>query len=486
MPALMIQGCTSDAGKSTLVAGLCRLLHRQGQSLAPFKPQNMALSAAVTVDGGEIGRAQALQALACGLPPHSDMNPVLLKPTSDQRAQVIIQGKSIGHLDALNYQHYKATAKEAVLQSWQRLQTQYPLLLVEGAGSPAEINLRAGDIANMGFAEAADIPVILIADIDRGGVFAHIIGTLACLSDTEQARIKGFVINRFRGDLSLLQGGLDWLQEKTGKPVLGVLPYLPHLTLDEEDALRQPAPNAHAQLRIRILRLPHLSNHSDFTPLLDDPRLDVDYLPLDARGVDADVLIMPGSKAVMNDLDSLRQHHWPDKIQRHLRYGGKLLAICGGFQMLGRQLIDPKRIEGHKPSLSGLGLFDMATRWQVDKRLRQHSATLWTGQPLTGYEMHQGISSGHALNRPFATLDNGQQDGAISEDGQIIGTYLHGLFDHPTGRAALLSWMGLADNSATQPNANLSHQQQQLIQLDRLADMLEQHLNLPEIRSLLT
>lgn len=482
MPALMIQGCTSDAGKSTLVAALCRLLHRQGYSVAPFKPQNMALSAAVTVDGGEIGRAQATQALACGLAPHSDMNPVLLKPTSERKAQVIIRGKSIGHLDALDYHDYKSTAKTAVLDAWHSLTSQYDICLVEGAGSPAEINLRENDIANMGFAEAVDIPVILIADIDRGGVFAHIIGTLACLSESEQARIKGFVINRFRGDVSLLQSGLDWLEAKTGKPVLGVLPYLHDLKLDEEDAVRRPNQPQTAQLKIRILRLAHISNHSDFTPLLNDSRLDVDYLPLDAPAVNADVLIIPGSKAVMNDLTQLNEHDWRNKLLRHLRYGGKVLAICGGFQMLGRQLLDPKKIEGDRPTMAGLAVFDFTTRWQSDKILQQRTGKLWTGESITGYEMHQGISSGNGLTQnPFARFNDGSTDGAISDDGKIIGTYLHGLFDHPEAYRALLGWMGLNDESYQ----TIDHQTQQLAELDRLADMLEQHVDMTRILNII-
>jgi adenosylcobyric acid synthase len=443
----------------------------------------MALSSAVTEDGGEIGRAQATQALACGLTPHSDMNPVLLKPTSDRKAQVIIRGKSIGHLDALDYHDYKSTAKAAVLDAWQSLTSQYDICLVEGAGSPAEINLRDNDIANMGFAEAVDTPVILIADIDRGGVFAHIIGTLACLSESEQARIKGFVINRFRGDIALLQSGLDWLEAKTGKPVLGVLPYLMDLKLDEEDAVRRPTNANAAQLKVRILRLPHISNHSDFTPLLNDPRLNVDYLPLDAPAVNADVLIIPGSKAVMNDLTQLNEHDWRNKLLRHLRYGGKLLAICGGFQMLGRQLLDPKRIEGDRPTMAGLAVFDFATRWQTDKILAQRTGKLWTGESITGYEMHQGISSGNGLNqRPFATFDDGTTDGTMSEDGKIIGTYLHGLFDHPEAYQALTLWMGLTDTSYQA----IDHKTQQLAELDRLADMLEQHMDMKKIMELLT
>ncbi len=483
MANLMIQGCTSDAGKSTLVAALCRLLHRQGYSVAPFKPQNMALSAAVTVDGGEIGRAQATQALACGLAPHSDMNPVLLKPTSDRKAQVIIRGQSIGHLDALDYHAYKTTAKAAVLAAWQSLTSQYDMCFVEGAGSPAEINLRDNDIANMGFAEAVDIPVILIADIDKGGVFAHIIGTLACLSESEQARIKGFVINRFRGDIALLQSGLDWLEAKTGKPVLGVLPYLMDLKLDEEDTVRQTQSiSNNNQLKVRVLRLPHISNHSDFSPLLTDPRIDFAYSALNEPNLQADVIIIPGSKAVMSDLAQLNEHNWRDKLIKHLRYSGKILAICGGFQMLGRNLLDPKLIEGNKRQMAGLAFFDITTRWQSDKHLAQQTGKLWTGESISGYEMHQGISIGNALERPFARLDNGKTDGAISEDGKIISTYLHGLFDHPDAYHALLSWMGIADTNYQA----IDHKTQQLAELDRLADMLEKYVDMEKVMGLLS
>ena len=479
----MVQGCTSDAGKSTLVAGLCRLLTRKGYSVAPFKPQNMALSAAVTIDGGEIGRAQALQALASGLVPHSDMNPVLLKPTSDCNAQVIIQGKVIGHLNALDYHTYKQTAQTAVLDSWQRLTQYYPICLVEGAGSPAEINLRENDIANMGFAEAVDIPVILIADIDKGGVFAHIIGTLACLSESEQARIKGFVINRFRGDLALLQSGLTWLEAKTGKPVLGVLPYIMDLKLDEEDAVRQHDQALDSnQLKVRVLRLPHISNHSDFSPLLTDSRVDFSYIDITDNHYQADVIIIPGSKAVMSDLSQLIENDWRNKLIKHLRYGGKILAICGGFQMLGRSLLDPKLIEGNKRQCSGLAFFDITTRWQSEKVLTQQTGKLWTGEQISGYEMHQGVSIGNALERPFATLSNGKTDGAISEYGNIIGTYLHALFDEPSAYNALLSWMGLESDDMQHA---LSHEQQQLAELDKLADVLEAHCDMTKLMSIL-
>ena len=323
----MIQGTTSDAGKSTLVAGLCRALARRGVRVAPFKPQNMALNSAVTADGGEIGRAQAVQAQACNLPPHSDMNPVLLKPNTDIGAQVIIHGRALSSMDARAYHDYKTVAMGAVLQSYARLRAQYDVIIVEGAGSPAEINLRAGDIANMGFAEAVDCPVLLIADIDRGGVFAHLVGTLALLSESEQARVAGFVINRFRGDIDLLMPGIEWLEARTGKPVLGILPYLHGLHLEAEDALARAPTGAGNTLRVRVPALPRISNHTDFDPLRLHPQVDFRYLGPGEDPTGADLVILPGSKSVRADLAWLRAHGWEQALQRHLRYGGKLLGI---------------------------------------------------------------------------------------------------------------------------------------------------------------
>ncbi|MEY2634000.1 MAG: hypothetical protein RIR00_2654, partial [Pseudomonadota bacterium] len=309
--SLMVQGCTSDAGKSVLVAALCRVLARRKLRVAPFKPQNMALNSAVTVDGGEIGRAQALQALAAGVPAHTDFNPVLLKPSSDCRAQVIIHGKVVSDLEARDYHDYKPRALGAVLASWQRLQAGYDCVMVEGAGSPAEINLRDRDIANMGFAEAADCPVILIADIDRGGVFAHLVGTLALLSPAERARVKGFVINRFRGDIGLLQSGLDWLEAETGKPVLAVLPYLHGLFLDAEDAIAsEVAAKGETRLRVIAPAWPRVSNHNDLDPLRLHPEVDFRWIGPGQTPPPADLIVLPGSKAVRADLDWLRAQGW--------------------------------------------------------------------------------------------------------------------------------------------------------------------------------
>ena len=475
MKALMIQGTTSDAGKSTLAAGLCRVLYRRGIRVAPFKPQNMALNSAVTVDGGEIGRAQAVQAMACGLEPHSDMNPVLLKPTTDQGAQVIIQGKARFNLEAGAYHDYKPTALQAVLNSWQRLAAQYDCIIVEGAGSPAEINLREGDIANMGFAEAVDIPVILIADIDRGGVFAHIVGTLALLSKSERNRIVGFVINRFRGDIALLQPGLDWLEQETGKPVIGVLPYLHGLHIEAEDAVPREAIAGNEvsadKLRVIVPALPRISNHTDFDALRMHPQVDFRFIGPNEPIPPADLIILPGSKSVRADLDFLRRQGWDAAILRHLRYGGKLLGICGGFQMLGQAIHDPLGLEGAAGSSDGLGLLEMETTLQAEKKLARVEGKLsFADATMTGYEIHMGVSHGPALQHPLVMLPSGPE-GSVSLDKSIAGTYLHGLFDYPEACAALLAWAELRDVEAFDYTA------QREAGLNRLADALEAHLD---------
>lgn len=482
---VMVQGTTSDAGKSTLVAALCRWLVRQGVSVVPFKPQNMALNSAVTSDGGEIGRAQAVQAQAARLAPHTDMNPVLLKPNSDTGAQVIIHGRAIGNMHALEYHEYKNTARIAVLESHRRLSEQYEVVVVEGAGSPAEINLRANDIANMGFAEVVDCPVILIADIDRGGVFAHLVGTLALLSESEQARVVGFVINRFRGDLSLLQPGLDWLEQHTGKPVLGVLPYLHGLHLEAEDAVpASPLPRAgegageRVKLRVIVPRLPHISNHTDFDPLRLHPQVEFSFVELSEVVPSADLIILPGSKSVLSDIDSLRRAGWDVAINRHLRYGGKVIGICGGLQMLGRNIHDPLGIEGESGSSAGLGLLDFDTTLETEKQLRNVSGMLLLEDaPVAGYEIHAGVSTGDALRHPALQLEQGA-DGAISDDGKILVTYLHGLFESQQATDALLRWAGLSEVNTPDYAVRCE------ADIDRLADAVEQHLDGKRLRAL--
>jgi len=467
---LMIQGTTSDAGKTTLVAGLCRVLKRRGLRVAPFKPQNMALNSAVTVDGGEIGRAQALQAQAAGLPPHSDFNPVLLKPSSDIGAQIIIHGQVRADMDARDFHAYKPKAMAAVLESFGRLTAVYESVVVEGAGSPAEINLRDRDIANMGFAEAVDCPVILVADIDRGGVFAHLVGTLELLSASEQARVVGFVINRFRGDISLLEPGLEWLKARTGKPVLGVLPYLHGLHLDAEDALpREGSGGPDAKLVVVAPAFPRISNATDCDPLRLHPEVAFRFIGPGEAPPPADLIVLPGSKAVRADLEWLRASAWEAAIRRHLRYGGKVIAICGGLQMLGKAVHDPLGLEGPPDSAPGLGLLDFETTLEAKKRLENVCGRLQLpGSPsVAGYEIHMGVSRGPALDHPALRLEDGRPDGAFSGDGQILASYVHGLFDRPEALSALLAWSGLEQPQAVDVAALRE------AALERLADTLE-------------
>ena len=472
---LMIQGTTSDAGKSVMVAGLCRLLARRGVRVVPFKPQNMALNSAVTVDGGEIGRAQAVQAQAAFLEPHTDMNPVLLKPNTDIGAQVIIHGRALTNMDARRYHDYKPVAMEAVLASYQRLCAAYDVVLVEGAGSPAEINLRDKDIANMGFAEAVDCPVWLVGDIDRGGVFAHLYGTLALLSPSERARITGLIINRFRGDVSLLTPGLDWLTQETGKPVLGVLPYLQGLHLEAEDALPRDSGMIKdvERLRVTVPVLARISNHTDLDPLRLHPQVEVCWVRPGEAIPPSDLIILPGSKSTRGDLHRLREQDWDAAIHRHLRYGGKLIGICGGFQMLGQWVHDPAGLEGEPGSSTGLGLLRLQTTLEPEKQLWRVEGRLTLDDALvTGYEIHAGISTGPALAQPAVRLNDGRLDGVWSDDGQILGTYLHGLFDAAPARDALLRWAGLAVRETP------DYRKLREDGINRLADAIAEHLDL--------
>ncbi|WP_422132670.1 MULTISPECIES: cobyric acid synthase [unclassified Endozoicomonas] len=477
---LMVQGTTSDAGKSALVTGLCRAFSRRGIPVVPFKPQNMALNSAVTEDGGEIGRAQALQALAAGLEPHTDMNPVLLKPNSDTGAQVIVNGRSIGEMNAQTYHEFKPRLLECVLESWRRLAEQYRFVLVEGAGSPAEINLRDRDIANMGFAQAADCAVIIVADIDKGGVFAHLYGTLALLSESEQRRVAGFVINRFRGDIKLLESGLEWLEKKTGKPVLGVLPYLHGLHLEAEDAIesQQVSHDNDSVLQIAVPILTRTSNHTDFDPLRLRPDVQIHFVGKGEPIPPVDLIIIPGTKNTRIDLDYLRENEWDQDILRHLRYGGKLMGICGGYQMLGNIVHDPQGIEGEPGSTEGLRLLNLETTIAPQKQLKQVAGCLSLPDmekvPVTGYEIHAGITRGSALDNPLIQLKQGV-DGVMSEDGQIFGTYLHGIFETTAACNAFLTWSGLRQLAAVDYEALREEG------INRMADAVEQNIDLNKL-----
>ncbi|MCF2859091.1 cobyric acid synthase [Pseudoalteromonas sp. SMS1] len=487
MKTLMVQGTTSDAGKSTLVAGLCRVAARKGIRVAPFKPQNMALNSAVTPCGGEIGRAQALQAMAAKVSLSVDFNPILLKPNSDTGAQVIVHGKALTNMEAGKYHDYKAVAMGAVIESHGRLAQHFEYCLVEGAGSPAEINLRANDIANMGFACQVACPVIIIADIDKGGVFAHLVGTLALLSEEEQDLVQGFVINRFRGDISLLQSGLEWLEEYTGKPVLGVLPYLHDLALDAEDAITIANRTEDASLSVAVLLLPHISNHTDFDSLRLNPKVDLKYVRHGEKIGNVDLIIVPGSKNVIHDLTFLVAQGWDKDITRHLRYQGKMLGICGGLQMLGKDIIDPLHIESSTGHIAGLSLAEFSTELSDTKQLTNVSGECLLNEErvvINGYEIHCGVTTGPALERPFLEFighpSGTVHDGFISDDNLIAGTYLHGLFDNPTTCSAILKWAsnGKFDHDGFDLEAHRE------AQLEKLADVCEQHLDIDKIFAL--
>ncbi len=475
----MIQGTGSNVGKSMLVAGLCRAARRRGLSVAPFKPQNMSNNAAVSTDGGEIGRAQALQALACGLAPHSDMNPVLLKPESETGAQVIVQGRRIGTTGACDYGAQKATLLPAVLDSFARLRARHDLVIVEGAGSPAEINLRARDIANMGFALAADVPVVLCGDIDRGGVIAQIKGTQAVISAEDAACIKGFIINKFRGDSRLFDEGYAAIERLTDWRGYGVVPWF-------QDAWRLPAEDAvdiadapgTEGLHIICLRLPRIANFDDLDPLKQEPGLCVTMLhPGQPIPADASLVILPGTKSTRADLDFLRAEGWDIDLLAHHRRGGRILGICGGYQMLGQTISDPQGIEGPPGSSAGLGLLDIHTTMGGDKSLTEVQAIhAGLSLPFAGYEIHIGRSGGPDCARPFAYVGT-RAEGAVSPDGRVAGSYLHGMFADDDFRRA---W--LADLGATPSRQTYGARVEQT--LGALADHLEAHLDVPGLLAL--
>lgn len=470
--ALMIQGTGSNVGKSVLVAGLCRAALRRGLRVLPFKPQNMSNNAAVTADGGEIGRAQALQALACGVEPVCDMNPVLLKPESDTGAQVIVQGRRLTTTRARDYAALKPQLAGAVQESFARLRAQADLVLVEGAGSPAEVNLRAGDIANMGFARAAGVPVVLAGDIDRGGVIAQIVGTQAVLDPADAAMIRGFVINRFRGDPSLFEDGYRLVEARTGWPGFGVLPWFSRARLlPAEDAL-DLAPATSGPVKVVCLALGRIANFDDLDPLKLEPGLSVSMvLPGQPIPGDAALVIVPGSKSTLGDLAFLRAQGWDIDLLAHRRRGGRILGLCGGYQILGRGIADPEGIEGPPAEAQGLGLLDVTTVMTGDKRLSRVSAVhVATGLPVEGYEIHVGRTGGPDTVRPFARIER-RDEGARSPDGRVEGSYLHGLFTADAFRAAYLAGLAVQAGPATY-GATVE------AVLDELAAHMEAHLDI--------
>src|SRR5208282_672596 len=440
----MFQGTGSDVGKSLIVAGLARAYTRRGFAVRPFKPQNMSNNAAVTVEGGEIGRAQALQARAARTPASIHMNPVLLKPQSEIGAQIVVQGRVHGSSKAAAYQEMKRDLLPFVLDSYARLRREADIVLVEGAGSAAEVNLRLNDIANMGFAHAADVPVVLIGDIDRGGVIASLVGTKSVLAPEDAALVCGFIVNKFRGDAALFAPGMERIAQATGWEPLGLVPYFAAACLlPAEDALalehsRPSKPQA--RVRIAVPILPHIANFDDLDPLDAEPQVDlVRVRPGAALPGDADLVVLPGSKATIADLQALRAAGFDIDIAAHRRRGGMILGLCGGFQMLGRGIADPGGIEGPPAAVEGLGLLDVATTLSAEKRLEPVRGTTSDGAPFAGYEMHMGVTEGPDCARPFARLADGSPDGAVSADGRLIGTYVHGLFADDRQRAAWLA-----------------------------------------------
>ncbi|MEO0484999.1 MAG: cobyric acid synthase [Pseudomonadota bacterium] len=476
--SLMIQGAGSNVGKSVIVAGLCRVLHRRGLSVAPFKPQNMSNNAAVTVDGGEIGRAQALQARASGREPLTDMNPVLLKPESEIGAQVIVQGTRMTTAKARAYSKLKPTLLPRVLDSFQRLSAAHDWVIVEGAGSPAEVNLRAGDIANMGFAEAAGVPVVLIGDIDRGGVIAQLVGTKTVLPASDAALIGGFAVNRFRGDTTLFHDGMTMIAEATGWAPLGIIPWFAEARkLPAEDIMDIAGATGSGEVKVAVPRLPRIANFDDLDPLSAEPGVTVEIIeqgsPLPG---DADLVILPGSKSTIADLRAVKAEGWDIDLSAHLRRGGHVLGICGGYQMLGRAIHDPQGIEGAPGSETGLGLLDVETVMEPEKRLALSRATTRDGIAVEGYEIHIGKTTGPDTAHAWLTLD-GRAEGAASQSGQVKGCYLHGLFTGDTYRAKALADLGgrsrLADYGAEVDET-----------LNALADHLETHLDMDRLLSL--
>ncbi len=469
--ALMIQGTGSDVGKSLLVAGLARVFARKGLRVRPFKPQNMSNNAAVTADGGEIGRAQALQARAAGVASSVHMNPVLLKPQSDVGAQLVVQGRVAGNTGAREYQTIKAGLLGAVLDSFSRLTADSDLVLVEGAGSASEVNLRADDIANMGFARAAGVPVVLVGDIDRGGVIASLVGTRTVIDPEDAAMIVGFLVNRFRGDPSLFADGMTLIADRTGWPALGLVPYFADaVRLPPEDALSLPGRTAPGgAVKVVVLAYPHLANFDDVDPLRQEPDVDVVFVrPGEPIPGDAALAILPGSKATIADLAALRQAGWDIDLRAHLRRGGHVLGICGGYQMLGRRITDPEGIEGPPGSVEGLGLLDVETVLGGDKVLVEVTGkTITEGVPFKGYEMHVGRTTTTA--RPLLELDGGDTDGAIDATGRVAGCYIHGLLADDRQRRHWLQRVGTAC-SGLDYEAGIEDT------LDRLADHLEEHV----------
>ncbi|HEY9078748.1 cobyric acid synthase [Magnetovibrio sp.] len=485
--AIMVQGTGSDAGKSLIVAGLCRAFVKRGLRVRPFKPQNMSNNAAVTEDGGEIGRAQALQARACVVAPHTDMNPVLLKPEGENGAQLVVGGRMRGHATAQDFRTFKETLLPEVIAAFERLKSQCDLVIVEGAGSPSEVNLRVGDIANMGFAQAADVPVILAGDIEKGGVIAQVVGTHAVLMPSEQARIKGFVINKFRGDISLFEPALSDIEARTGWSALGVVPWFVDAgKLPKEDSASMGRwaetgrGDGMGRIRVAVPRLPRIANFDDLDPLMAEDDVDVMMIePGQAIPGDVDVVVLPGSKSVISDLRAAKAEDWDVDIAAHVHRGGLVVGLCGGYQMLGQRIADPDGIEGEAGEELGLGLLDVETVLTGDKTLEHvEGREAATGINISGYEMHIGLTEGPARLAPWFHLGDGREEGARSSSQQVMGTYLHGVFASDAFRHDFLSRL----REGRSGGAAYEHGVEQA--LDDLAAHLESCLDLDALLNL--
>jgi adenosylcobyric acid synthase len=494
--AIMIQGTGSHVGKSIMVAALCRIFLQDGYRVAPFKAQNMALNSFVTRDGGEMGRAQVVQAQACRLEPSVDMNPVLIKPTSDVGAQIIVRGKPIGNMSALQYTDYKRHLIGVITESFARLINEYDLVVVEGAGSPAEVNLRAHDIVNMKMAEIADAPVILVGDIDKGGVFAWLVGTMVLLTEDEQERVKGFIINKFRGDKSLLTSGLEFLEHRTGKRVLGVVPYFKDILIPEEDSVPEfkmkhwAACPAQERLDITVIHLAHISNFTDFDALEAEPDVRLRYLSNGDRIGNPDILIIPGSKNTIWDLERLYSTGWAEQIKEALANGTQVVGICAGYQMLGKKILDPHHIESHRGEVDGLGLLNVITEFHRDKITAQVKARcLRTGVWVSGYEIHHGITRAlEDIAHVFEITERSGQpvsanDGALASGGQVWGTNIHGLFDNDSFRREFLNQVRA--RKGWSPIAGPPAQFDQDQEYDKLAKLVRENIDMDFIYRIL-
>ncbi|MFA5802377.1 MAG: cobyric acid synthase [Thermoleophilia bacterium] len=511
---IMLQGTASHAGKTLLVAGLARIMAQDGYSVAPFKSQNMSLNSFASVDGGEMGRAQVVQAEAAGIEPRTDMNPVLLKPTSDTGSQIIVHGRPVGTMTAQSYHDFKLSLLDAVSESLERLRREFQVVIIEGAGSPAEVNFRGHDIANMMVAEMADAPVLLIGDIERGGVFASLVGTMELLQEQERERVEGFIINKFRGDRSILEPGLDFLEARCQRPVLGVVPYIRDLRIEEEDSVALTDTGGHLSdsdregvsgaaiasralwpsdvrsavsgngktVKVRVIRLPRMSNFTDFDSIKACPGFDCDYAEQPAGLAAADLIVLPGTKSTISDLKFLWSSGMAAEIIRMAQGGTPVIGICGGYQMLGGKIHDPHGIDSSAGSVKGLGLIDIETVFDNEKETRQAagevtgtSALLPKGAEVIGYEIHMGRSSLGPDAEPLLETSFGP-DGAVRADGLVMGSYMHGFFDSDDVLAGLLSYFGCPAELPMMDRGLLKEHE-----YDRLARELRQTLDMKRI-----